>query len=87
MLVHFRPGWGQLEFVSDYRHAELVIPRSTLRAALARSRSLKGVRAWLAWAYPQVPGLDPITWTRVRRGSKESHPETRHRPSSRIQMI
>ena len=68
MLVHFRPGWGQLEFVSDEGQAEPVIPRSTLRAALARSRDLKRLRAWLAWAYPEVPGLEPIRWRRAHHG-------------------
>jgi len=66
--VPARPGWGRVEFVSDDRHAEPVIPRSTLRAALARSRGLKRLRAWLAWAYPAVPGLEPIRWRRAHHG-------------------
>jgi len=68
LLVHVRPGWGRVEVVSDDRHAEPVIPRSTLRAALARSRNLKGLSAWLAWAYPEVPGFEPIRWRRAHHG-------------------
>lgn len=67
MLVHFRPARGRVEFVSDDSHAEPMIPRSALRAALTRCRTLKGVRAWLARTYPEVPGLEPITCTRAGR--------------------
>jgi hypothetical protein len=56
-LVHVRPDRGRVEFVSDDRHAEPVIPRSSLRAALTRCRTLKGLRAW----------LEPIRWTRAGR--------------------
>ena len=65
MLVHFRPGRGRVEFVADDSHAEPVIPRSTLRTALRRYRTLKSLRAWLARTYPEVPALEPITWARA----------------------
>ena len=65
MLVHSRPGRGRVEFVSDDSHAEPVIPRSTLRTALTRSRTLKGLRTWLTRTYPEVPALEPITWARA----------------------
>jgi hypothetical protein len=74
MLVHFRPGRGRVEFISDDRHQEPVIPRSTLRTALARSRTLKGLRAWLARTYPEVPALEPITWTRAGRWKNSATP-------------
>ena len=63
MLVHVRPGRGRVEFVSDDSHQEPVIPRSTLRTALTRYQTLKRLRAWLARMYPEVPALEPITWT------------------------
>ena len=44
-LVHFRPDRRRVEFVSDDSHAEPVIPRSALRAALTRCRTLKWLRA------------------------------------------
>ena len=65
MLVHFRRGGGRVEFVSDDSHREPVIPRSTLRTALTRYRTLQGLRAWLARTYPEVPALKPITWARA----------------------
>jgi hypothetical protein len=65
MLVHFRPGRGRVEFVADDSHAEPVIPRSTLRTALTRYRTLKSLRAWLRRTYPEVPALEPITWTQA----------------------
>jgi hypothetical protein len=67
MLVHFRPGRGRVEFVADDSHAEPVIPRSALRTALTRYRTLTGLRRWLARTYPEVPTLEPITWTRADR--------------------
>jgi hypothetical protein len=67
MLVHFRPGRGRVEYVSDDSHAEPVIPRSTLRAALRRCRTLKGVRTWLTRRYPEIPALERITWVRADR--------------------
>ena len=51
MLVHFRPGRGRVEFVSDDSHAEPIIPRSALRTALSRCRTLRGLGAWLARTY------------------------------------
>ena len=66
-LVQFRPGRGRVEFVSDDSHAEPVIPRSALRAALSRCRTLKSLRAWLARTDPEVPTLEPIRWTRAGR--------------------
>jgi hypothetical protein len=71
MLVHFRPGRGRVEFVSDDSHAEPVIARSALRTALRRYRTLKGFRAWLARTYPEVPALEPITWARARKADNE----------------
>jgi hypothetical protein len=67
MLVHFRPGRGRVEFVSDDSHAEPVIPRSALRTAVSRYRTLKGLGAWLARTYPELPALPPIRWTRTQR--------------------
>ena len=67
MLVHFRPGRGRVEFVSDDSHAEPVILRSALRTALSRCRTLRGLGAWLARTYPEVPALPPIRWARARR--------------------
>jgi len=67
MLIHFRPGRGRVEFISDDSHAEPMIPRSALRTALTRCRSLKGLRVWLARTYPEVAVLEPITWTRAAR--------------------
>jgi hypothetical protein len=67
MLVHFRPGRGRVEFVSDDSHAEPVIVRSALRTALGRYRTLKGLHAWLARTYPEVPALEPIRWARARK--------------------
>jgi hypothetical protein len=66
-LVHFRPDRGRVEFVSDDSHAEPVIPRSFLRAALTRCRTLKGLRAWLTRTDPEIPTLEPIVWTRGGR--------------------
>jgi hypothetical protein len=40
ILVQFRPARGRVEFVSDDSHAEPVIPRSALRTALSRCRTL-----------------------------------------------
>ena len=48
-------------------HAEPVIPRSALRAALRRSRSLKDLGAWLTGTYPEVPALPPIRWARAQK--------------------
>src|SRR5438093_5519 len=66
-LVQFRPSRGRVEFVSDDSHAELVILRSALRAALTRCRTLKSLRAWLARTDSEVPTLEPIRWTRAGR--------------------
>jgi hypothetical protein len=63
MLVHFRPGKGRREFASDDSHAEPVIRRSEVQAALRRCRSVRGVRRWLGRAYPRVAPLPPIRWT------------------------
>lgn len=71
MLVHFRPGRGRVEFVSDDSHAEPVIPRSALRTALSRCRTLRGLRAWLARTYPEVPALPPIRWARAQKADDE----------------
>jgi hypothetical protein len=71
MLVHFRPGRGRVEFVSDDSHAEPVIPRSALRAALSRSRTVKSLGAWLARTYPEVPALPPIRWARAQKADDE----------------
>ena len=65
MLVHFRPGRGRVEFVSDDSHAEPVIPRSALRAALSRSRTVKSLCAWLARTYLRSgarASVRPIGW-------------------------
>jgi hypothetical protein len=62
MLVHVRPGRGRLEFASDDGHGEPVIPRSEVAAALRRSRTVRGVRRWLARRYPRVAPLPPIRW-------------------------
>jgi hypothetical protein len=67
MLVHFRPDRGRVELVSDDSHAEPVIARSALRTALSRYRTLKGLGAWLARTYPEVPALPPIRWTRAQK--------------------
>ena len=66
-LVHFRPDRRRVEFVSDDSHAEPVIPRSALRAALTRCRTLKDLRAWLTRTDPETAALEPITWTRGGR--------------------
>jgi hypothetical protein len=71
MLVHFRPERGRVEFVSDDSHAEPVIPRSALQTALRRYRTLKGLCAWLARMYPEVPALEPIRWARARKADNE----------------
>jgi hypothetical protein len=63
MLVHFRPERGRLEFASDDSHAEPVIRRSEVEAALRRCRSVRGVRLWLARAYPRVARLPLIRWS------------------------
>jgi hypothetical protein len=86
MLVHFRPGRGRVEFVSDDSHAEPVIPRSTLRTAPTRSRTLKGLRAWLARTYPEVPALEPITWTRAHKVDDRLIDRV-GRPGTRAQLI
>ena len=44
MLVHFRPGRGRVEFVSDDSHQEPMIPRSTLQTALTRYRTVQDLR-------------------------------------------
>ncbi len=62
MLVHVRPGRGRLEFASDDGHAEPVIRRSEIEAALRRCRSVRGLRHWLARRYPRVAPLPPIRW-------------------------
>ena len=62
MLVHVRPGRGRLEFACDEGHREPVIPRSAIRAALTRCRTVRGVRRWLARKYPTVPPLPLIAW-------------------------
>jgi hypothetical protein len=62
MLVHFRPERGRIEFTSDDSHAEPVIRRSEVEAALRRCRSVRGVRRWLARRYPRVAPLPPIRW-------------------------
>ena len=62
LLVHFRPGRGRVEFACDDAHSEPVISRAALRAALARCRTLRGVRRWLARTYPDIPPLPAITW-------------------------
>jgi hypothetical protein len=62
MLVHFRPERGRLEFASDDSHAEPVIRRSEVEAALQRGRSVRGVRRWLARRYPHVAPLPRIRW-------------------------
>jgi hypothetical protein len=67
MLVHFRPRRGRVEFVSDDSHAEPVIPRSALRTALSRYRTLTGLRAWLARTYPEIPALTPIRWAQAQK--------------------
>jgi hypothetical protein len=71
MLVHFRPGRGRVEFVSDDSHAEPVIPRSALRTALSRCRTLGGLGAWLARTYPEVSALPPIRWARAQKADDE----------------
>jgi hypothetical protein len=70
MLVHLRPG-GRVEVVSDDSRAEPVIPRSALRMALSRCRTLRGLRAWLARTYPEVPALPPIRWARAQKADDE----------------
>jgi hypothetical protein len=62
MVVSFRPGQGRLEFASDDSHAEPVIRRSEVAAALRRSRTVQGVQRWLARRYPRVAPLPPIRW-------------------------
>jgi hypothetical protein len=62
LLVHFRPGRGRVEFPCDDGHREPVIPRSAIRAALARCRTVHGVRRWLTRMYPTIPPLPPIAW-------------------------
>jgi hypothetical protein len=73
MLVHFRPGRGRVEFVSDDNHQEPMIPRSTLRTALTRCRTVQGLRAWLARTYPEIRALEPIIWTRADSVSDRAH--------------
>jgi hypothetical protein len=63
MLVHFRPGRGRLEFSSDDSHAEPVIRRSDVAAALRRCRTVRGVRRWLGRTYPRVARLPLIRWS------------------------
>jgi hypothetical protein len=63
MLVHFRPEKGRLEFTSDDSHAEPVIRRSEVAQALRRCGTVRGVRRWLARAYPRVASLPPVRWT------------------------
>jgi hypothetical protein len=62
LLIHWRPDWGRVELACDDGHREPVIPRSEIRGALARCRTLRGVRRWLARTYPTIPPLPPITW-------------------------
>jgi hypothetical protein len=71
MLIHFRPGRGRVEYVSDDSHAEPVIPRSALRTALSRCRTQRGLCAWLARTYPEVPALPPIRWARAQKPDDE----------------
>jgi hypothetical protein len=63
MLVHFRPERGRLEFASDDSHAEPVIRRSEVEAALRRCRTVRGVRRWLGRTYPRVARLPLIRWS------------------------
>jgi hypothetical protein len=51
-----------VEFPCDDGHREPVIPRSAIRAALTRCRTVRGVRRWLARTYPTIPKLPPIAW-------------------------
>jgi hypothetical protein len=62
LLIHWRPGWGRVELTCDDGHREPVIPRSVIREALARCRTLRGVRRWLTRTYPTIPPLPPIAW-------------------------
>jgi hypothetical protein len=62
LLIHVRPGRGRVEFACDDAHHEPVIPRSVIRGALGRCRTVRGVRRWLARRYPTIPPLPPIAW-------------------------